>query len=223
VNIDVFKYFCNIFNQTPNFFVLIPDLATPVAHAFTKATALSWLKLRQVWLFIGLLISSKKASILFFDTIQQNMIEGLPVCFIWEAKNYYKATINGNDVTFDKTPVVNSDCTNGRFELTVHGLFSSASLPLILQVKKHEKIKKVQPFRINYTEKTSRNFKEIEKSLVKISKAKFSTKNTSLNSQVLKRIKLSLLNNRIFFRIRNEQVFDQSIIKSLKSKSFIQN
>jgi hypothetical protein len=109
VNIDVFKYFCNIFNQTPNFFVLIPDLATPVAHAFTKAIAFSWLKLRQVWLFIGLLISSKKASILFFDTIQQNMIEGLPVCFIWEAKNYYKATINGNDVTFDKTPVVNSD------------------------------------------------------------------------------------------------------------------
>jgi hypothetical protein len=200
-------------------FMTIPDLATPVAHAFTKIGSLLWLKLRQFWLIMRLLpkLKQKKTSILFFDSMQQNMIEGLPVCFMWDAKNYYKATINGNDVTFDKTPVVNSAGSNGRFELIVHGLFSKSNYPLTVQTKKHEKLKKVQPFKLIYTEKTGPNFKEIEQSIVRISKTKFSTKNTSLGTQSPKQINLSLYNKPIFLRIRNEKVFPQSFIQSLKA------
>lgn len=193
---------------------IIPDIATPIANGTKKLFQFLWLNTRQGWLWLGLLFYRKSSSIKYFESIQQDLINEVPAYLCWDAKHFYKASINGINVTFDKTPLLASDRYSGKFVLTVYGLFSKASQELSLNVKSYEQTKRIKEIKTKYSERRTKKFLEIEGQLIQIPRPKIITKKTPIKV-VHSKLKKPLMNS--------ERILPVNFVESLKTHSTYHN
>jgi hypothetical protein len=189
----------------------IPDIATPIVNGTKNLFQFLWLQTKQGWLLLGLLFYCKKVSLKYFENIQQDLINEVPAYLCWDAKYFYRATINDINVTFDKTPLLTSDKYTGKFVLTVHGLFSKTTKVLSLKVKSYEQTKKIKEVNPKYSERKTEKFLEIEGALIKIPRPKIMAKKTPIKTKLQK---LSL---------KTEKIVNSNFVESLKENSTFHN
>lgn len=152
------------------------DIATPISNGLKYLKKYLWLKIKQAWLWIKLWFSPKPVSINYFETVQQDAINNVPIYLCWDAENYYKVTINDLDVTFDKNPLVTAEKYNKKFVLNVYGYKSKLSKELIIKVRHYEKTKKIKIPKPIFSIKPSINFINLEKQFSQLPRPRILTK-----------------------------------------------
>jgi hypothetical protein len=138
----------------------------------------------------------------------------VPAYFCWDAKYFYRATINNINVTFDKTPLLISEKYTSKFVLTVYGLFSKTTKELTLNVKGYENTKKIKAVKPKYSERKTIKFLEIERELMKIPRPKIITKKTTIKISQSKPQKLYL---------KTDKIMNINFFESLQENSIFNN
>lgn len=170
--------------------------------------------MRQGWLWTGLLLHRKQTTIVYFESIQQDLIHEVPACLCWDAKYFYKVKINGIDVTFDKTPFLTSDKYTGKLKITVYGLFSKTSKTISLKVKSYEQTKNIKSVTPKVKFERTEKFIQIQDILLQVPTPKIKTKKSEVGIRESTLQKLSL---------KTEKIIDINFIEYLKQESTYHN
>lgn len=170
--------------------------------------------MRQGWLWTGLLLHKKKPAIIYFENIQQGLINEVPAYLCWDAKYFHKVKINGIDVTFDKTPFLNSDKYTGKLKITVYGLSAKTSRTITLKVKSYEQTKKVKGVTPKVKFQRTEKFIEIQDKLLQMPTPEIKTQKSEVRIRESKLQKLSL---------KTENIIDYNFIEHLKQQSTYHN
>lgn len=192
----------------------VPDIATPIANHTKNFFQVLWLRMRQGWLWTGLLLHKKKPAIIYFENIQQGLINEVPAYLCWDAKYFHKVKINGIDVTFDKTPFLNSDKYTGKLKITVYGLSAKTSRTITLKVKSYEQTKKVKGVTPKVKFQRTEKFIEIQDKLLQMPTPEIKTQKSEVRIRESKLQKLSL---------KTENIIDYNFIEHLKQQSTYHN
>lgn len=171
----------------------IPNIATPIIDYTQQMVARYWLQCRQGWRWLGLVFTGKKPRIIFFEAIQQDLIHDVPAYLCWEAEHYYKATINGVDVTFDKSPLLFAKKYSGQLQLTVFGLAGKVTQSLLLQVKAYNQTKKLKVVGPVIQLVRTKKFLTLQQDLHQLSKKSHTTLKTKAPRLAVTKAKLPTL------------------------------
>ncbi len=185
----------------------IPDIATPLLGILKKFYAYTLLHLKQIGLFVLCIFSGKKVMVNYFESSQQAAVNDVPLCFFWDAKNYYKVSINGINVTFNNTPIFQSSNYPGRFVMVAYGIFSKQIVEIIMDVKENYSEKKYQPIKFNYTQHTAAAYLGIESKLIHLKSAAFTPKGFEIKLASAKHYTLSF---------NKEHIIDNELLNSLR-------
>lgn len=185
----------------------IPDIATPLLGILKKSYVFTLLHLKQSGLFVLCIFSGKKVMVNYFESSQQAAVNDVPLCFFWDANNYYKVSINGINVTFNKAPIFQSSNYSGRFVIVAYGIFSKQIVEINMEVKENYSEKKYKPVKFNYTQHTAEAYLGIESKLIHLKSAAFFPKGY--------KIKLSS-NKHCTISIKEEHIIDNELLNSLR-------
>lgn len=188
----------------------IPDIATPFVNGLNKLGKFLWLHLRQAGLMVYCLVRGRKVNVRYFGSIQQALIHGVPAYLCWDAQYFYKVTINGINVTFNRAPILYSNHYTGKFTLQAWGLFSKQTLTIEAEVKEKYSATNYQSVQLNYAQCTTFSYHDIEQSLTKSPSITFVPKGFEIKLPAHKQIGL---------HFKNEQIIDETLLLSLQNKN----
>lgn len=118
----------------------IPDIATPIANGTEILFRFLWLRTGQGRLWLGWLFHRKSVLLTYFENIRQDLNNEVPAYLCWDAKYYYKTTINDGDVNFDKTPLLASQLDVDTSIISKvergNGQIKKEKIPLLAQIRK---------------------------------------------------------------------------------------
>jgi CxxC motif-containing protein len=190
--------------------IAVPDIITPIAKYTKNFFQVLWWHFRHGWLWARLLLHRKRPILIYFESIQQDLINEVPAYLCWDAKYFHKVKINDIDVTFDKSPFLIAEKYTGNLKITVYGLFAKTSKTISLKVKSYEQTKKIRGVIPKVKFERTEKFLEIQDKLLQVRTPKIKTKKSEVKIRESKLQKLSLKTEKIIGKKFIEYLIQES-------------